>query len=77
MEHLVNVLKVRQDFFQIQQLNRNDFKLGIVCMVGEVFAAPGRKIVQDPDLRDGNVSQQSINQMGTDKTGTAGDQASA
>ena len=70
----VNALEMRRGFFQIQQIQLDDFQAPVVFMVREVLAAAGGKIVEHADFLRGGIRQQGINQMGADETGAAGDE---
>ena len=75
MKHLINPLKVRGDFIEVQKFHRVNLKSGIALVLREMFPPTGGEIVQNPDLRGGRVGQQRVNQVRTDESGAAGDKA--
>src|ERR1035438_1275301 len=73
MKHLINPLKVRGDFVEVQKLHSVNLKSGIALVMHKMFTPTGGEIVQNPDLLGGRVGQQRVNQMRTDESGTASD----
>ena len=74
MENLVNALEIRQHFWKIQKIEGVYLELWLAGVLGQMFPPAGGKIIQNPHFPGRGVGQQGIQQMRTDKTGSARDQ---